>query len=134
MALLDTVLCSPHCFLLVGCRASLLRRLRQCKIGIDITQHSRLRPACMKHIPPFSINMLHDAIQCVISSTSTHQHTNSLNGQLAKNVVISPTSRVIHLSSDLLITACNSFETMSTTCLMHMTSKPMNICIYRWSV
>jgi len=35
-------------------------------------------------------------------------------GQLGESEVISPTSRVTHLSSDLLTTACDTFLTTST--------------------
>jgi len=37
-----------------------------------------------------------------------------LNGQVAESEVILPTSRVTHLSSDLLTTACNLFLSIST--------------------
>jgi len=49
-----------------------------------------------------------------IGSRSTHHHANSLNGQLAESEVMSPMSRVTHLSLYLLTTACDRFLTMPT--------------------
>jgi len=50
--------------------------------------------------------------------------TSSLACQLAESEVISPTSRVTRVCSDLPLNACDAFLTMSTargTCLMHTT-------------